>query len=268
MTKGIGTLIYQAPEIIRGETDYSIDKTDIYSMGVLLLEVFTRKEPYSDPPYDKWDKWTIEKFVSSGKRIEIPNNVHPKIRELISKCWDQTPLKRPDFNYIVKALTEVMESLPMDSTTSLQPSNSNDTIPITPKSNVFKPSQDSIPIPNGNLNLIGWVGDMDRKDCEVKLKGSPPGTFVLRWSKTTSSYVLTYQNKVGPPQHIAYIIPDPKTGAISVDKEDGKKALYDSIFDYINAMKESSIISQPYIDTSRISEDLYGKTPTLQNGVK
>ena len=85
-------------------------------MGILLLEVFTRKEPYSEPPYDKWSKWgnkkiglfyrstlsEIEKFVSGGNRIAIPKEIHPKIRDLISKCWDQTETKRPDFNVIVK----------------------------------------------------------------------------------------------------------------------------------------------------------------------
>jgi len=263
VTKGIGTLIYQAPEIVRGETDYPIDKTDIYSMSILLLEVFTRKEPYSEPPYDKWSKWDIEKFVSSGKRVDIPKEVHPKIRDLITKCWDNTPLKRPDFNTIVKVLTEVMESLPPDSPAG----PSADKIPDLGKSpSVSKTSGGgAIPIPDGNLNLVGWVGEMERKECEAKLKGTPSGTFMLRWSHTTSSYVLTYQNKTGqPPQHIAYIIPDPKTGSISVDKEDGKKAHYDSIFDYINAMKESNIITQPFVEPSKQSEDLYGKTPTLQ----
>ena len=54
----------------------------------------------------------LEKFVSSGKRIEIPQSVHPKIRELISSCWSHDPLRRPDMNFIVNKLTEVMESLP------------------------------------------------------------------------------------------------------------------------------------------------------------
>jgi len=119
-----------------------------------------------------------------------------------------------------------------------------------------------IPIPNGDLQTIGWVGELERKDCESKLKGATLGTFMLRWSRTTSSYVLTYQSN-SSIVHIAYIKPD-STGHITVDKEDGKKAHYDNIYDYISAMKESNIITQPYIEPKAPSEDLYGKTPSLQ----
>jgi serine/threonine protein kinase len=63
MTKGVGTLIYQAPEIINGESNYAIDKTDVYSYGMLLYELFTQKEPYSEPPYDTYSKW--RNFLSS-----------------------------------------------------------------------------------------------------------------------------------------------------------------------------------------------------------
>eukprot|EP01118_Nematostelium_gracile_P015667 TRINITY_DN6318_c0_g1_i4.p1 TRINITY_DN6318_c0_g1~~TRINITY_DN6318_c0_g1_i4.p1 ORF type:complete len:592 (+),score=163.12 TRINITY_DN6318_c0_g1_i4:150-1925(+) len=197
MTKGIGTLIYQAPEIIRGDSEYSIDKTDIYSFGVLLLEVFTQKEPYSEPPYDKWTKWELEKFVSSGKRIEIPNNIPGRIRELIGRCWDQTPVKRPDFATIVKIITEVMESFPTDQGEP-QPAVKRITSQGSMKNMPTSPTPKSgVPVPNGNVASIGWVGEWERKECEAKLKGMPVGTFMLRWSQNTTSYVLTYQNKTG-----------------------------------------------------------------------
>jgi len=266
VTKGIGTLIYQAAEIIRGEVEYPIDKTDVYSMGVLMLEVFTGKEPYSEPPYDKWSKWDIEKFVSSGKRIDIPNNMHPKIRAFIAKCWDNTSMNRPNFPDVVKVLTEVMESLPVDTVQVAGPSPSTPHAPGVTSAPSFVHSPNSglssdVPVPNGPLDQIGWVGEWDRKECEAKLKGAVAGTFMLRWSKTTSSYVLTYQTKAGTAQHIAYIIPDAKTGRISVDKEDGKKAHYDNIFEYVKAMKESNIIIKPFVHPVAVVEDLYGKTP-------
>jgi len=42
-----------------------------------------------------------------------------------------------------------------------------------------------------------------------------------------------------------------------------KKAHYDNIFEYISAMKESCIITSPFVE-SKIVEDVYGKTPNLQ----
>lgn len=248
MTKGVGTLIYQAPEIIQGKTDYPIDRTDIYSFAILTLEVFTQKEPYSQPPCDKWTKWEIENFVASGKRMDIPKTVPKKVAELIVKCWDQAPQIRPAFKDIVRILTEILDTLPKGNG-SPTPSDS------TPKNS-------AIPIPPGNLGLIGWAGDIGRGEAEVKLRTTPDGTFLLRWSKTTASYVLSYRNK-GAVQHIAYIMPG-KDGKISVDKEDGKKATYDSIFDYVKAMKASEIITIPLVD-SVSGQGEYAKSPNLQN---
>ena len=36
MTKGVGTLIYSAPEILNGDSEYDTQMTDIYSYGILL----------------------------------------------------------------------------------------------------------------------------------------------------------------------------------------------------------------------------------------
>lgn len=56
-SKGVGTLIYCAPEILSGDEYPEIDKTDVFSFGMLMYHVFTGKEPYSEPPYDKYSKW-------------------------------------------------------------------------------------------------------------------------------------------------------------------------------------------------------------------
>lgn len=42
-TKGVGTLIYQAPEILMGKNDYAIDKTDIFSFGNFFSFFFLKK---------------------------------------------------------------------------------------------------------------------------------------------------------------------------------------------------------------------------------
>jgi len=266
MTKGVGTLIYQAPEIINGETNYAIDKTDIYSYGLLLFELWTQKEPYSEAPYDKFSKWELERFVGGGKRLEIPKAVLAEVKELIVKCWDQTPAKRPDFQFIVQTLTAIMDSLPV---AQLPSSTSSSSLPQNSSSTAIKGSTQpiggegrvpKIHIPAGNLNLIGWAGDISRGDAEGKLKGQPAGTFLIRWSHNTASYVLSYTTQNQAVQHIASIFPG-KDGHIAVEKEDGNKAHYESIFEYINAMKESGIISEPYGMSPQ--EDNYGFTPNL-----
>eukprot|EP01116_Phalansterium_solitarium_P012618 TRINITY_DN2906_c2_g1_i1.p1 TRINITY_DN2906_c2_g1~~TRINITY_DN2906_c2_g1_i1.p1 ORF type:complete len:471 (-),score=150.64 TRINITY_DN2906_c2_g1_i1:126-1538(-) len=39
LTKGVGTLAYQAPEILEGRLDYDVGKTDVFSFGVSVLRV-------------------------------------------------------------------------------------------------------------------------------------------------------------------------------------------------------------------------------------
>jgi len=251
LTKGVGTLIYQAPELLSGKADYAIDKTDIYSFGVLLWQVFTGKEPYSEPPYNNMNTFAIIDFVTNGKRIEIPKSIPKKIRALIEKCWDHDPQSRPTFSQICKDLEDIMGEL--DEEEHSEPVSSN------PKFDV--------PIPSGGnviLASIGWNGSIDRNRSEELLKNSPPQTFLVRYSHNTRSYVLSYTTDKRDPkaryQHIAYIRPN-KNGSITVDKQDGSVSNYDSLVAYIDAMKQSGIIRHPFA----AQEDLYERSPGIKN---
>jgi serine/threonine protein kinase len=73
LTKGVGTLIYQAPEIMSGKSDYVIDKTDVFSFGVMLWQVFTQIEPFSQPPYDTWGPWGESHLLFFSCVHNLPN---------------------------------------------------------------------------------------------------------------------------------------------------------------------------------------------------
>lgn len=40
----------------------------------------------------------------TGKRPDLPNSIPKCYKELITKCWDQDPEKRPTFAQIVESL--------------------------------------------------------------------------------------------------------------------------------------------------------------------
>lgn len=63
MTKGVGTLVYQAPELLSGKNEYDIAKADVFSFGVTLWEIFAQQEPYSQPPYDKMGARGTQSFI-------------------------------------------------------------------------------------------------------------------------------------------------------------------------------------------------------------
>eukprot|EP00727_Mastigamoeba_balamuthi_P005433 m51a1_g1509 putative protein serine threonine (1741) ;mRNA; r:394100-401236 len=97
-TKGIGTFLYMAPEIINGRP-YNT-KADVWSFAVLYYHVWTQREPYSEFQ----SQFAIVSFITAGKRLPIPGDL-PHSR-LLSRCWAEEPEHRPSFEEITRALSQ------------------------------------------------------------------------------------------------------------------------------------------------------------------
>lgn len=87
-----GTPFWLAPELIRGETS-NTPESDIYSLGVVLCEIFSRKEPYHGERPSKVLKLVADKDVQ--KRPEIPKQCPPEITSIMKSCFDDDPKSRP-----------------------------------------------------------------------------------------------------------------------------------------------------------------------------
>ena len=124
----VGTLNWMAPELIRGET-YGVS-SDVYSFGIVMWQVLTER---SSPFEGDGDSLQMRSQVLKGIRPIIPSIEDAKsllppppspqqqqfssnvkmedqfsqIVELMQRCWDQDPEKRPSF---LECL-EVMESI-------------------------------------------------------------------------------------------------------------------------------------------------------------
>ena len=117
-----GTLPWTAPEVFRG-TGYS-EKCDIYSYGVVLWELITRKEPYSG--MNKPD--IIVGVSQKGLRPIIPDNCPLPYSQLITDCWKEEPSQRPSFSEILHRLEQLLNMLPKNTPNSSDnSSNSNGT---------------------------------------------------------------------------------------------------------------------------------------------
>lgn len=106
MTSGVGTLLWTAPEVLRGER-YS-EKADIYSFGVVLAELDTCLPPYA---YSQGRKnkgkndmdWVP--LIASGRASPPFRPDCPRaLRDLAAQCLDQDPNKRPPAMQIVYLL--------------------------------------------------------------------------------------------------------------------------------------------------------------------
>jgi serine/threonine protein kinase len=97
----VGSPVYMAPEML--QSSVFTEKVDVYSFGVILWELFTKKEPFEGKYADVAD--LTNAVVNREQRPEVPADMPDKLRALIEQCWAQAPAKRPSFVDVCKATT-------------------------------------------------------------------------------------------------------------------------------------------------------------------
>jgi mitogen-activated protein kinase kinase kinase 9 len=102
-TKHKGTFQWMAPEVIKGST-YT-EKADVFSFGIVMSEIAMRL-----PPYYGVDKKEVAMNVmnKSDYRPTIEKyNIPKDYTELMKRCWEQNPAKRPPFSEVIDILNKM-----------------------------------------------------------------------------------------------------------------------------------------------------------------
>ncbi|KAL5703705.1 non-specific serine/threonine protein kinase [Ranunculus cassubicifolius] len=107
MTAETGTYRWMAPEVINHQP-YD-QKADVFSFAIVLWELTTAKVPY-----DTLTPLQAALGVRQGLRPDLPENVHPKILDLMQRCWEALPMDRPSFSEIRVELEELLEEVRTD----------------------------------------------------------------------------------------------------------------------------------------------------------
>ncbi|XP_072043545.1 receptor-interacting serine/threonine-protein kinase 4-like [Amphiura filiformis] len=100
-----GTITHIPPEGW-SSTDKPDESWDIFTFAITSFELTSGLDPWPKHFIQR----QIESFLERGKRPDVNQiqaNVPSAIKELIQKCWAQTPSDRPPFQAILKTITSI-----------------------------------------------------------------------------------------------------------------------------------------------------------------
>jgi len=92
----MGTERWMAPEVMRSLPEIS-NKIDVYAFGIILWELMSGQIPFHSIDNVKY-------HVMSGKRCEINHSWDRDLVELMKRCWDDNPDKRPPITEVSSRL--------------------------------------------------------------------------------------------------------------------------------------------------------------------
>lgn len=107
----LGTLAYLAPELIRGDVIAPNVKTDVYSLGMTLYELFESKVPFQG-----LSSLDIIRSVDENSRPIISSKCPKDIAALIRRCWNEDTDVRPSMEEMEKIIILLLEEDDSDST--------------------------------------------------------------------------------------------------------------------------------------------------------
>lgn len=141
-----GTPIYMAPEVWSGNFS---EKSDVWSIGVILYELITGTPPFLDDNLDGLkQKITKSKFLNPGiLRPDIPEY----FENMVLKCLNVIPEARPDAGELLTGLKRKSKGIKIESAMTISEKNLDELI--------LSPDQEKIISSlNGKLLVLGQAG--------------------------------------------------------------------------------------------------------------
>ncbi|KAL4711526.1 hypothetical protein ACJJTC_000542, partial [Scirpophaga incertulas] len=106
MTNNKGSAAWMAPEVFEGST-YT-EKCDVFSWGIILWEVLSRRKPFEEGGSAYRIMWAVH----TGRRPDLIEGCPEPIEQLMTQCWHKMPSMRPSMAEVVKIMTMLCEFFP------------------------------------------------------------------------------------------------------------------------------------------------------------
>ncbi len=102
-TKGVGTPLWMAPEIIAGKK-YG-PSADVYSFGIVMWEIAAQAVPWEDVPDTNFFAAALLRLITEGQRPVVSDDWPSTYRDLMARCWATEATERPGFDEACAVLT-------------------------------------------------------------------------------------------------------------------------------------------------------------------
>lgn len=160
MTNNKGSAAWMAPEVFEG-SNYT-EKCDIFSWGIILWEVLSRRKPFDEIA---GSAYRIMWAVHLGERPPLIQGCPPPIEKLMTRCWDKDPSNRPTMEEAVHVMSRLFtffsgydEPVQYINDASTDESENEDMDTLGSQSSEFPCSTDLSRTQVKNSNINGSVG--------------------------------------------------------------------------------------------------------------
>ncbi|KAG6794866.1 mitogen-activated protein kinase kinase kinase 7 isoform X1 [Apis mellifera caucasica] len=104
MTNNKGSAAWMAPEVFEG-SKYT-EKCDVFSWGVILWEILSRKKPFDEIG---GSAYRIMWAVHIGQRPPLIEDCPKPLEDLMIRCWHKSPEERPSMDEVVEIMTTLSQ---------------------------------------------------------------------------------------------------------------------------------------------------------------
>ena len=112
-TQGAGTPLWMAAEVLdgrHGKAKYGL-AVDVYSFGIVMWEVHSRKLPYTDVVVK--NHFDLSKMIAGRRRPAFPKGLPPPLgwyASLMRKCWAMAATAWPTFKVALATFNKNSEA--------------------------------------------------------------------------------------------------------------------------------------------------------------